>query len=120
MRAFELINKTNQFNLNGRRWKEPEWRRFLGEPGAFLVTASYEDKFGPLGEIAAMLGTAGAGKLSVDAWVMSCRAFSRRIEHQCLKYLFERLRRRNGLRLPRDPAKRAAPEFLRGTDGESA
>jgi predicted enzyme involved in methoxymalonyl-ACP biosynthesis len=28
--------------------------------------------------------------LFVDAWVMSCRAFSRRIEHQVLKELFER------------------------------
>ena len=28
--------------------------------------------------------------LSVTQWVMSCRAFSRRIEHQCLKYLFEK------------------------------
>ena len=30
-------------------------------------------------------------KVYVSAWVMSCRAFSRRIEHQCLKYLFEKL-----------------------------
>ena len=30
-------------------------------------------------------------RLCVHSWVMSCRAFSRRIEHQCLKYLFEKL-----------------------------
>ena len=28
--------------------------------------------------------------LTVDVWVMSCRAFSRRIEHRCLEELFER------------------------------
>ena len=30
-RALELINKTNQFNLNGRRIGEAEWRRYLEE-----------------------------------------------------------------------------------------
>ena len=28
--------------------------------------------------------------MNVDFWVMSCRAFSRRIEHQCLRQLSER------------------------------
>jgi FkbH-like protein len=90
-RAFELINKTNQFNLNGRRFSEAEWITFLQDPAAFLLTASYEDKYGPLGKIAVVMGKRDGGKLHVDSWVMSCRAFSRRIEHQCLKYLFEKL-----------------------------
>lgn len=90
-RAFELINKTNQFNLNGRRFSESEWLSFLQEPAAFLLTASYEDKYGPLGKIAVVMGKTGGRKLYVNSWVMSCRAFSRRIEHQCLMYLFEKL-----------------------------
>jgi FkbH-like protein len=90
-RAFELINKTNQFNLHGRRCSESEWLSFLQDPAAFLLTASYEDKFGPLGKIAVVMGKTGGRKLHVNSWVMSCRAFSRRIEHQCLKFLFEKL-----------------------------
>ncbi len=88
-RAFELVNKTNQFNLNGRRYSESDWRNFLSDPSAFGLCASYRDKFGPLGTIAVILGKTEGRKLSVQAWVMSCRAFSRRIEHQCLKHLFE-------------------------------
>jgi FkbH-like protein len=88
-RALELINKTNQFNLNGRRFSESEWRNFFIDPTAFLLTASYKDKYGSLGKIAVILGKTGGHKLCVNGWVMSCRAFSRRIEHQCLKYLFE-------------------------------
>lgn len=91
MRAFELVNKTNQFNLNGRRYTESEWRKFLGNPSAFLLTAAYEDKFGVLGKIAVLAGTADAGRIHLHSWVMSCRAFSRRIEHQCLRYLFDEL-----------------------------
>ena len=89
-RAFELINKTNQFNLNGRRINESEWLNLLREPSAFLLTASYEDKFGPLGKITVIVGKSVGSKLRVDSWVMSCRAFSRRIEHHCLSHLFEK------------------------------
>jgi len=90
-RAFELINKTNQFNLNGKRLDQSEWLKKLQEPGAFLLTASYQDKYGPLGKIASVMGKCDGPKLLVGFWVMSCRAFSRRIEHQCLKYLFTKM-----------------------------
>jgi FkbH-like protein len=89
-RTLELINKTNQFNLNGRRMNESVCFKYVKEPKAFLLTATYEDKFGPLGKIAVLMGRADGRKLVIDTWVMSCRAFSRRIEHHCLKYLFEK------------------------------
>jgi FkbH-like protein len=90
-RALELVNKTNQFNLNGKRLSESDWRSFLEDPSAFMLTASYKDKYGPLGKIAVVLGRTSGRKIFVTAWVMSCRAFSRRIEHRCLKYLFDKL-----------------------------
>ncbi len=89
-RAFELVNKTNQFNLNGKRFTESEWSKFLADPSSFLLTASYQDKYGPLGKIAVMMGSAREKKLNIRAWVMSCRAFSRRIEHHSLRQLFEK------------------------------
>jgi FkbH-like protein len=90
VRAFELINKTNQFNLNGKRFSESDWLSFVQGPAAFVLTASYEDKYGPLGKIAVAMGKTVGRKVYVSAWVMSCRAFSRRIEHHCLKYIFEK------------------------------
>ena len=88
-RALELVNKTNQFNLNGRRMSEASWRESLSDPDAFLVTVSYRDKFGPLGKIAVVRGRKVRNLVEVSTWVMSCRAFSRRIEHATLQYLFE-------------------------------
>jgi FkbH-like protein len=90
-RAFELVNKTNQFNLNGKRFSEAAWRKFFGDPAAFLLSASYEDKYGPSGKIAVILGKQHGRTVRVESWVMSCRAFSRRIEHQCLQQLFDAL-----------------------------
>ena len=88
-RAFELINKTNQFNLNGKRVTESSWMSYLNDPATFLLTVSYDDKYGALGKIAVLLGRMQGKAAAIDFWVMSCRAFSRRIEHQCLNWLFE-------------------------------
>lgn len=88
-RVLELVNKTNQFNLNGRRFTEAEWHKMVSAPGAVLAAVGYEDKFGPLGTIAVLAGHIDGGCLAVNAWVMSCRAFARRIEHQTLRTLFE-------------------------------
>jgi predicted enzyme involved in methoxymalonyl-ACP biosynthesis len=50
----------------------------------------YEDRFGKLGKIAVLAGQEKDGGFELQVWVMSCRAFSRRIEHQCLKLLLSR------------------------------
>jgi FkbH-like protein len=89
-RVLELLNKTNQFNLNGKRFTETELRRRLADPRTVLLTTSYTDKFGRLGKIMVLLGRSRGTTLSVDSWVMSCRAFSRRIEHACLDHLFKK------------------------------
>ncbi|MCU1240013.1 MAG: subfamily HAD-superfamily phosphatase [Candidatus Acidoferrum typicum] len=88
-RAFELINKTNQFNLNGKRVTESSWMAYFNDPAIFLMTVSYDDKYGALGKIAVLLGRMQGKAAAIDCWVMSCRAFSRRIEHQSLSWLFE-------------------------------
>jgi FkbH-like protein len=88
-RAFELITKTNQFNLNGRRYTSAEWQQYSASPDTFVLVASYRDKYGPLGKIAVLAGTRADRHLSVDTWVMSCRAFGRRIESACLGALFD-------------------------------
>ncbi|MGC1546032.1 MAG: hypothetical protein WA772_17000, partial [Candidatus Acidiferrales bacterium] len=90
VRAFELINKTNQFNLNGNRYNEAAWSRLLQDSRTSLVTVSYQDKFGKLGRIAVLIGKSSAQQFVVESWVMSCRAFSRRIEFHCLQYLFDK------------------------------
>ncbi len=89
-RVLELLNKTNQFNLNGYRFTEADWQSYLLSPETFVQVISYRDKFGPLGKIAVATGRKNKGSLILDRWVMSCRAFSRRIEHCALYKLFER------------------------------
>lgn len=86
-RALELVNKTNQFNINGRRFDEATWSALLAAPNSFLLTCKYEDKFGLLGTIAVAQGQLHDHGADLRAWVVSCRAFSRRIEFAMLQEL---------------------------------
>jgi FkbH-like protein len=90
-RVLDLINKTNQFNLNGKRLTEAVWRKYLQADNAFLLTASYKDRYGALGKIAVMAGRREKSLALIDVWVMSCRAFARRVEYQCIATLFAKL-----------------------------
>src|SRR5262249_33930344 len=85
-RLLELINKTNQFNLNGVRLSEGEWLNHLADQSTLVAAVSYEDKFGPLGTIGVLSGRQVNGELEVTSWVLSCRAFSRKIEDHMLDH----------------------------------
>ncbi len=87
-RLLELIDKTNQFNLNGVRLSEGEWLKLLNDQGALVAGVSYEDKFGPLGTIGVLVGRKVNDELELTNWVLSCRAFSRKIEDHMLDHLF--------------------------------
>ena len=61
----------------------------LAAPGAVLAAVSYEDKSDRWEPSRCWQDEMDGGCLNVEAWVMSCRAFARRIEHQALKMLFD-------------------------------
>ncbi|HXC62294.1 MAG TPA: HAD-IIIC family phosphatase [Nitrospiria bacterium] len=89
-RALELVNKTNQFNLNARRYTDAAWDAYIRHRDTFLMVVAYKDKYGPLGKIAVVAGRSLGKTVFLDVWVMSCRAFSRRIEDRCIHELFAR------------------------------
>jgi FkbH-like protein len=89
-RSLELVNKTNQFNMNGIRFGVSDWAAELSRPGTTLMLVSYEDRFGKLGRVGAILGRFENDSFRIKVWVMSCRAFGRRIEYLCLRECFDR------------------------------
>jgi FkbH-like protein len=82
-RAVQLINKTNQFNLNGRRITDAEVAAILAEGGR-LYGASLNDRTGSHGEVLACLIDAEG---VIRSLVMSCRVFQRRLEHGFFAWL---------------------------------
>ena len=82
-RAVQLINKTNQFNINGRRLDDTEVQQLL-DAGARLFTAALSDRSGDHGQVlAALLSSDG----TLTSMVMSCRVFQRRVEHAFFGWL---------------------------------
>ena len=79
----QLINKTNQFNLNGRRVTDEEVGAILAAGGR-LITASLADRTGDHGEILACLVAADG---TIRSFVMSCRVFQRRVEYAFFGWL---------------------------------
>ena len=82
-RALQLINKTNQFNLNGVRLDMAQLESHMNA-GCNLYTATLEDRTGNHGEIIACL-IDSQGKIL--HWVMSCRIFQRKVEHAFVSWL---------------------------------
>lgn len=88
-RAIQLINKTNQFNLNGRRLDESEVSAQLAA-GSRLLTATLSDRTGSHGEVlAALIDNSGC----ITSMVMSCRVFQRRVEFAFLAWVVARTSR---------------------------
>ena len=83
-RAVQLINKTNQFNLNGIRRPKEDCDRLLAN-GARLITANLKDKNGDHGEVLVILIDKNSRVLS---FVMSCRIFQRQAEFIFLSEIF--------------------------------
>jgi FkbH-like protein len=82
-RCLQLINKTNQFNFNGRRITEPELEETL-RAGGRLFGATLEDRNGTHGEVISCLIDAQG---TIEAFVMSCRVFQRRAEFAFIAWL---------------------------------
>ena len=86
-RAFELINKTNQFNTTGKRWTQDECAAAFTENVEFWV---YEvtDRFTDYGLVAVLV----LREESIAQFVMSCRVMGLDVEIAALAHATERLR----------------------------
>ena len=84
-RVVQLINKTNQFNLTTRRYNEAQVRAIMANPAMLTWQLRLRDRFGDNGLIAILIAKKdGAGSLTIDSWLMSCRVFGRQVEDLCL------------------------------------
>jgi FkbH-like protein len=108
-RAVQLINKTNQFNLNGRRVVDEEVEVLLRGEGR-LYTATLADRTGSHGEILACLIDANG---VVRSFVMSCRVFQRRVEYAVFAWLAVQRDPPRALEFVATPRNEPIQQFLR-------
>lgn len=78
-RPFELINKTNQFNLNGIRLDDSNL-----DNGKKAFTVDLKDIYGDFGTVGVLIFSEHDKKIMIHSFVLSCRAFSRGVEFEML------------------------------------
>lgn len=84
-RAFELLNKTNQFNTTGKRWTKIDFLEFFSSGGT-LYAATVSDRLSDYGLTALLI----ANRQFCHQLVMSCRVFGLRVEHELFDHFLGR------------------------------
>lgn len=85
-RAAQLTQRTNQFNFSTIRRNDADVSAFCREGGeCFLVEAA--DRFGEYGMVGLLLLRSEASELTVDTFLLSCRALGRGVEHRMLAFV---------------------------------
>ncbi|MDA7780398.1 hypothetical protein N8938_00015 [Candidatus Pelagibacter sp.] len=90
-RAFDLINKTNQFNLTTKRYEKSNFNQILKNNLTF--TYSLSDNFSDYGEIGVLVGIIKKNVCMIDNWVLSCRAMSRTVEFAMFEHFMKSLKK---------------------------
>jgi FkbH-like protein len=92
-RVSQLTHRTNQMNFTTLRRTESELRSLLSY-GVECLTVDVADRFGSYGLVGVVLFTVEAGILTVDSFLLSCRALGRGVEHRMLARLGQIARER--------------------------
>ncbi|WP_164983773.1 HAD-IIIC family phosphatase [Cellulomonas endophytica] len=88
-RVVQLIGKTNQLNLTGRRHGTAAVEAFGVTPGAVVWAMRVRDRFDDHGLVAAVVAVPDGTTLRLDTFVMSCRVLGRTAERALLAALVE-------------------------------
>lgn len=89
-RAFQLVQRSNQFNLTTIRYSEDELKQIAADENNRAFSVRLSDRLGDNGIIAfVILRKQGADAL-VDTWIMSCRVLGRRVEDLTVQAIVDR------------------------------
>lgn len=86
-RVSELTLRTNQFNFTTIRRSEVEIQALCRAGAARCLVVYVADRFGDYGLVGAMIFKSGSNTLSVDTFLLSCRALGRGVEYRMLAAL---------------------------------
>jgi FkbH-like protein len=79
-RVVQLLNKTNQMNLQTRRMSEEEFAAWSQEPGCGVWTFRVTDRFGDYGLTGLASLKVVADHAQIADFLLSCRVFGKKVE----------------------------------------
>lgn len=80
-RVVAMLGKTNQFNLTTQRHSRAHLQELISMPGSIALAARFKDRFGDQGIIGAAVAIPKQdSQLTIDSFLLSCRALGRGVE----------------------------------------
>lgn len=86
-RVAELINRTNQFNLEGSRTSLKEVTEWHQSRNHLVLTGHSGDRFGDMGTTCVAVARFNVAEMELLSFVLSCRVFGYGIERSVLNHL---------------------------------
>ena len=85
-RVFELIHKTNQFNLTDRRLGFVELKELIRDENNYCYCHRLRDKYSDYGIISVFIAEKLPDSWKINTWLMSCRAMGRGVENAVFEH----------------------------------
>lgn len=88
-RIFQLIMRSNQFNLTTKRYNEKKILDFISHKNYFPIMVELKDNFGDNGIISLIILNFNKKYCEIDTWIMSCRVLERGLEKAIMKIILD-------------------------------
>jgi FkbH-like protein len=98
-RVAQLTQKTNQFNVTTRRYKDQEIAEMAASPSRAVIWVRVRDRYGDNGLVGVAITRDEGDTCEIDTLLLSCRVIGRTVESAILSYLAEGARRRGLARM---------------------
>lgn len=90
LRCYELVLRTNQLNISGKKYTDDEFKAVLGRENAKTYAFACEDVFGKYGTVGFIQYVAENNEISFTEFAMSCRVAGKFIESALFTYLLDK------------------------------
>ena len=87
VRASQLTQKTNQFNLTARKYTESDIWKMMNSVNHQIWIGELDDKFGSYGKVILAIIKFEEDYATIDTFLMSCRVMGRNVEKDFLMHI---------------------------------
>ncbi len=91
-RLAQLTQKTNQFNLTTRRYREEQLAELANRPDRLVLGVEVKDRFGDNGLVGVAIVEKTPQVWNIDTFLLSCRVIGRGVEQALVGLLINRAR----------------------------
>ena len=96
-RCVELLNRSNQYNISGKRYSSDELKSFLSQAGVSHYAFRVKDSYGDYGIVGYATFVSTANECRLLDFVMSCRVAQKKIERAFVGWIVNQLPRKDML-----------------------